>query len=58
VDNQKIVDDLKEYSHGAIELTKEDLDACEQLAAQRRSAGQKKQNNAQRKQNMGQRRKF
>ena len=58
VENQKIIDDLKEYSHGAIELTKEEMEAFEAQPAQRKAMGQKKQNNAQRKQSPAQRRKF
>ena len=58
VENQKIIDDLKEYSHGAIELTKEEMEAFEAQPTQRKATGQKKQNNAQRKQSPAQRRKF
>ena len=58
VENQKIIDDLKEYSHGAIELTKEEMEAFEAQPAQRKATGQKKQNNVQRKQSPAQRRKF
>lgn len=58
VENQKIIDDLKEYSHGAIELTKEEMETFEAQPAQRKVTGQKKQNNAQRKQSPAQRRKF
>ena len=56
--SKKIIDDLKEYSHGAIELTKEEMEAFEAQPAQRKAMGQKKQNNAQRKQSPAQRRKF
>ena len=46
VDDQKILDDLREYSDGAINLTTEDL-----YLTETRVTSQKKQNNAQRKGN-------
>ena len=47
VEDQKIVDDLREYSNGAIDLKVEDL----RLGEPRTFNNQRKQNNNQRKQN-------
>ena len=52
VDEQKIVDDLREYSGGKINLTPEDLQLNEQYSYnnnQRKQNGQRKQNNQRKK---------